>query len=198
MLEMVRGCEVPGKHLLSEQYEMQECALVANVHAHKIEEVLRHFIAMQPERLFFILELPTNADDEKRFRKNDTDPFHKDIYYIDGLDVNQALLLLSRYGNLLINDGISRFGFGTHDGTAEIMRGKYNVITLWTNTMDRYKDFFKTHEIPLADHCFTAWDTFSPELPGTCKKIEVAGQDVFDLLSELKDWGLYFSGQREE
>ncbi len=51
MLEMVEGCQVQNSHLLSEQYEKREGALIANVHAHKIKEVLRHFITTQTERL---------------------------------------------------------------------------------------------------------------------------------------------------
>jgi len=198
VLEMVKGCKVSRNHLLSEQYEIQEYALIANVHAHKMEEILQHFIAMQTQRLFFILELPVSADDEQRLRKNDTDPMHKNIYYIDGLDADHARMLLIRYGDLLINDGMSSFGFGAHDGTAEIMLGKYNIVTLWTNTMDQYKDFFDAHQIPLVENLFAAWDTFTPETPGKCMRIEVSGKSVFDLPDELKDWGIYLAEQREE
>ncbi len=51
MLEMVEGCKVQNSHLLSEQYEKRENTLIANVHAHKIKEMLRHFITTQTERL---------------------------------------------------------------------------------------------------------------------------------------------------
>ncbi len=198
MLEMVEGCKVPSSHLLSEQYEKRKGAWIANVHAHKIKEVLRHFITMQTERLFFILELPASADDEQCLRKNDTSPMHRDVYYIDGLDAEHALELLTRYGDLLINDGISSFGFGVHDDTAEIMLGKYNVVTLLTDTMDRYEDFFEAHQIPLVENLFTAWDTFTAEAPGKCILIEDAGKNAFDLPNELKDQGIYLAEQREE
>ncbi len=51
VLEMVKGCKVQNSHLLSEQYEKRENTLIANVHAHKIKEMLRHFITTQTERL---------------------------------------------------------------------------------------------------------------------------------------------------
>lgn len=101
---------------------------------------------------FFILELPSNENDEKNLRKKETDPMHKDIYYIDGLNSNEALLLLMRYGNLLINDGLSRFGFGAQDNTAEIMIGKYNVVTLWSNLIEKFDGFFETHNIKRTDN----------------------------------------------
>lgn len=198
MLELVKGCKVPKNRLLFEQYEVCGSMLTANVNACKIQEVVEHFITMQRELVFFILELPSNENDEKLLRKNDSDPFHKDIYYIDGLEKDQALVLLIRYGELLINDGLSRFGFGVQDGTAELMVEKYNIVTLWTRTMKPYADFFDIHQIPLADHCFTAWETFTKDSPGVSERIEINGKTVFDLPEELKDWGIYFAERREE
>lgn len=198
MLEMTKGFFVPQVDRLSEQYQKGETTLLANVNASKIEEVFRHFICMQEERLFFILELPASETDERKLRKSDTDPMHKDIYYIDGLTDEQALTLLIRYGELLINDGISRFGFGVQDGNAEIMRDKYNVITLWTNDSDKYEGFFEAHGIPLVEKCITAWDTFSEAAPGEAGRVDVNGMNVFDLPDELKDWGIYFYEQKKD
>ncbi len=198
MLELTKGASVPQADKLSEQYEKGETTLLANVDASKIEEVFQHFICMQEDRLFFILELPANEQDERKLRKSDTDPMHKDIYYIDGLTDKQALVLLIRYGELLINDGISKFGFGVHNGTAEIMRDKYNVMTLWSNCLSKYDGFFEAHDIPLVEKCLTAWETFSDETPGECSRIEVNGLSVYDLPEKLKDWGIYFYKQVED
>lgn len=198
MLNMIRGCKVPNAARLSEQYQQTENRFTANVSAEKIADVFAHFISVQSERLFFILELPANYDDEVRLRKYDSSPTHKDIYYIDGLTREQALTLLIRYGELLINDGISQFGFGVHDDSAELMKEKYNVLTLWTNGSGEYQDFFEPHDIPRTDDLITAWDTFSPETPGECERISVDGKDVFSLPDELSDWGIYLAEQREE
>jgi len=198
MLELVRGCVVPGRQLLHEEYERGENTLTANVNAGKIGEVLRHFIAMQTERVFFILELPTSAGDEERLRKKGTDPFHRDVYYIDGLDGDHALALLERYGELLIHDGMSTFCFGAHDGSAELMVGKYNVVTLWTREMGRYEGFFEAHQIFRVGRCLTAWDTFKTEGPGRSMTLDVDGMRVYDLPEALKGWGIYLAEQREE
>lgn len=123
---------------------------------------------------------------------------HKDIYYIDGLTDEQALVLLMRYGELLINDGISKFGFGVHNGNAELMRDKYNVVTLWTSDLGKYEGFFEAHDIPLVEECLTAWDTFSEIMPGESSRVDVNGLSVFDLPNELRDWGIYFCEQRED
>ena len=90
MLEMIKGCKVPFIDKLAQQYQVQEQGLIANVGADKIQEVFEHFITLQNEPIFFILELPTNQNDEQRLRENDNSSAHKDIYYIDGLNAKQA------------------------------------------------------------------------------------------------------------
>lgn len=198
MLEFTKGSFVPLGEKISEQYEVDGSNLIANVDASKIEEVLQHFICIQESPLFFILELPANRKDEDKLRQKDTDPMHKDIYCIDGLTDEQALVLLMRYGELLIHDGVSKFGFGAHDGSSEIMRDKYNVVTIWAKTPDDYIGFFEEHNIPRVEHCFTAWETFSEATPGESSRVDVGELSVFDLPNELKDWGIYFHDQRED
>lgn len=198
MLNMIKGCKIYGANQLREQYEINDFTMMANVNADKIEEVLRHFIILQNSLLFFILELPSNQSDEKRLRKSDSDPMHKDIYYIDGLNKDEALTLIIRYGHLLINDGLSNFGFGSQDNTAEIMVRKYNVVTLWTNTMENYDGFFEDHNINKTSKLVTAWDIFNNDTPGECFCYEVDGKSVYSLCDELKDWGIYLAEQREE
>lgn len=197
MLEMIQGCKVPDANALIEQYQLQDQVFTANVNAEKIKEVMRHFINIQKELLFFVLELPANEKDEIRLRQDDTSPLHKDIYYMDALTREEALALLSRYGERLVHDGLSHFGFGVQDNSAEIISRKYNIITLWTNQPEKYDGFFEAHDIPRVDRCLTAWDTFTPENPGESTLVEVDGKTVFDLPGEMKDWGLYFAEQRE-
>lgn len=198
MLELTKGASVPKASMLSEQYDRSETLMTANIDSRRIKEVFQHFICMQENDLFFILELPVSSDVEAKLRKADTDPMHKDIYYMDFLSKEEALTILIRYGELLINDGISRFGYGVHDNNAEIMRDKYNVITLWSNCMEKYDGFFEEHGIPRVDKCFTAWDTFSSETPGTSSRIEIDGLSVYDLPEKLKEWGLYLYEQTED
>ena len=64
---------------------------------------------------------------------DDSSPLHKNVYYIDGLTAEHSLVLLERYGELLINDGLCQFGFGLHNNTAELMSNKYNLLSLWTS-----------------------------------------------------------------
>lgn len=68
MLKMIKGCTIHSANMLSEAYETEEFTLTANVNADKILDVFIDFIKMQNVLLFFVLELPTNEDDEKKLR----------------------------------------------------------------------------------------------------------------------------------
>lgn len=198
MLKMTEGCTVPKADMLSEQYEILENRIIANVDADKTEAVIRDYILMHDKPMFFFLELPTNQRNEEKLRKNDTDPRHIDVYYIDGLNAEQALDIFSRYRYLLINDGMSRFGFGVHGQATEIMRDKYNMISLLADNVEKYTDIFNSHNIPRCENLVTAWNTFSDEMPGECDMINVNGKTVYDLPNELKSMGIYFAEKRED
>lgn len=198
MLKMIKGCHVQDDKRLQEGYKRDEFVLTANVNEDKISEVVHDFIARQNSLVFFILELPANQSDETQLRQDGSLLFHKNIYYIDGLSGEKAIILLEKYGDILINDGLSSFGFGAHDNTAEIMVRKYNVVTLWSDKLQKYDGFFEAHSIYETDNFFTAWDTFSEETPGESFSYEYNGTTVYSLVNELQEWGIYLAKQRED
>ncbi len=136
MLEMVKGCQVPFPEKLGEGYKMEERMITANVGAGKLRQAVENFIAMHAsERLFFILEIPTNQKEEPEPEK----VLHKDVYYLDGCSRKKALGILEDYGELLIQDGMSAFGFGCQETGDEIMVEKYNILpsgaaAVWRST----------------------------------------------------------------
>lgn len=65
MLNMKNGCAVPFTEKLREEYQTEENRITANVGADKLKAVLEHFLSMYSEQVFFIPELPTNANDEE-------------------------------------------------------------------------------------------------------------------------------------
>lgn len=188
---------MPFPEKLFAGYTYTAPCFTANVDADKMEELLEHFIELHREPLFFILELPTNQADETELRPGEVASFHKDVYYIDGCTQEKALLLLHSFANLLINDGRCAFGFGGHQTQDEIMIGKYNVISLFTQNTKMYAGFFEKHGIPKTENLQTAWDTFSQDFPGRAECIETDGRTVYDLPEILKAEGIYFAERRE-
>lgn len=197
MLKMIKGCSVPHTEMLQEQYQAYENSLTANVGADKIEDVIKHFLSMHSdEPVFFILELPTNINDEPKDENGIVKEFHKDVYYIDGISVTQALYILEKHGELLINDGISSFGFGCHQSGDEIMLAAYNIAMIYSGEIKKYDSFFETHGITQTDNLITAWDTFSDDTSGSCNLYVINGKNVYSILDDYKDWEIYFSERR--
>lgn len=197
-LKLTKGHSVSKPELLHEGYMYAgDTSMIANVHADKIKDVLQHFITMHEEPLFFILELPVNMNRENEIAPGVVRETHKDVYYIDGCSQEKCFELLERYGELLIHDGISSFGFGCHESQDEIMAGSYNILTIYSQHLERYADFYEVHKIGREDDLVTAWDTFTQDAPGQSTRYEYNGMLVFDLPEELKEWNIYLAETRE-
>ncbi len=182
MLRMIRGCRVPDPGALEEGFEQKDRSFYANLHAEHIDR--------EEEKKL--------REEWKRQNRDGEAPLHRNVYYWDGITPEAAFSLLDAYGELLIQDGMSSFGFGVRSFSAEIQKEKYNMVTLFAREPERYRDFFPGLGIPEREELTTAWDTFSPSTPGNCIAIRVGGRSVFDLAEELKPKGLYFAQRREE
>ena len=199
MLNLVKGHQVSLVENLFESFtKLTEHHLMANVHAEKILEIFQHFIVIHDEPLFFILELPVSIDREKVIAKNIIKESHKDVYYIDGCSREECLALLIRYGDLLVNDGLSKFGFGGHKSHDEIMLDSYNVVTIYSKELSKFYDFFEPHNIQFVEELVTASETFSETSPGISEIYESNGKTVYDLPIELAEWGIYLAETRTE
>lgn len=197
-MKLKSGCNVPFPNQIEEGYMVNVNQITANVDIDNIEDVINHFIVMHDEPLFFILELPASANDETEISPGITEKLHTNIYYIDGCSQEEALFIMSRIGNLLLNDGISAFGYGGHESGDEIMFGKYNVLTVFSLNIESYDKFFAAHNIKKKSNIITAWETFDENHPGLSKRVTIGGKDVFSIPKQFEDWGMYLAEQREE
>lgn len=197
MLNMIKGAYVPKAESLKEAFEIHDNAIHANVNAEKISELFRNFIEEHSnEPLFFILELPCNINEEEPDENGVINEYHKNVYYIDGLNSAQALSILETKGELLINDGLSCFGFGGHESQDELMKGNYNVCTMFSKNEQAVRAFFGKHNIPATDKLITAWDTFDKEHPGVSSSYSVNGERIEDLVTYFGEWGIYLAERR--
>ena len=192
------GCKIPFPNKINEEYMIKENGLIANVGSDKIESVMQHFIRMNDEPFFFILELPSSADVEEMIRPGIVEKFHKDIYYIDGCSKEEAIVIMLRVGELLFNDGLSEFGYGCHNSGDEIMFRKYNVTTIYSDKIENYSGFFEKHDINKVENVLNAWETFTEDNPGESYKITVNGKDVYSIPEQFSAWGIYMAEQRTD
>lgn len=198
MLNMVKGCRIKDPSILYEGYERIESGFVANVNADKIQALLERFILLHNEYCFVILEVPTNAKEETALASDGTQALHKDVYYLDGLTPERAVEFLRVFGEWFVHDGLSSFGIGIHSGANEIVIGKYNVVTVYTKTHQKYSGFFEAQGIHEILDLKTAWDYFAYDTPGDSFLYEYRGKNIYDLVEHFKQYGLYFAERRED
>ena len=198
MLNMIKGCKVNDPSILFEGYEQTELGFMANVNAEKLQPLLERFVLLHNEDCFIIIEIPTNAKDETAVTSGGSQPLHKDVYYLDGLTPDRTIEFLRVFGEWFIHDGLSSFGIGLHSGANEILLDKYNVVTVYTQTPQKYTNYFESHDIQEVFHLKTAWDYFDQDKPGESFLYEYKGKNVYDMVEYLKRYGLYFAERRED
>ena len=198
MLNMIKGCKIHDPSLLYEGYMLDGDYFTANVNAEKIEALIEHFIQLQTDRIFLILEIPTNAKDEVEIRPGIFEAMHMDVYYMDGMTKESAISFLHTFGPLFIHDGLCKFGFGSHSGNNEMILDYYNVLKIYTKTPHQYDGFFESHNISQTVDLQTAWCFFTNETPGECYTIPYRGKNIYDITEHLKQYGLYFAERREK
>ena len=121
MIKIKKGSIIPENIKIKEEYKVENDTIVLNIDVDKINKLLKSFVKMQKEELFLFIEVPTNINEKKEN--------YTDVYYLDGISINEIDELLNMYGDILINDGLCEFGFGVKSFNEEIMSLKYNMIT---------------------------------------------------------------------
>lgn len=201
MIELKKCCKVPFPEKLFEKYEVQEDAIQANVSTSKIIDIMKHFAHMRNEPMFFILEIPCKQYDgitESKMLAGENDDY--DVYFIDGLNEKQVDNCLDSLGNFLTKDGMNTFGIGGHESHEEILFGKYNVMTIYTKSPDRYREVMSSFGIEITESLITAWDTFDSAHPGECSLYvsEKTGKTIYDIPEDYKEFGMYLYEARKE
>ncbi len=151
--------------------------------AFKMKALAESFIDKISEPMFFFLELPKEGEALKY-----------DLYYLE-CTKPVAKAVLKRYGELLINDGVSRFGFGSHKNDEEIYFSSLQTVYIYTKREGEFEGILKSLEIS-NDKKLSAADKFDPE-NDDITLVEIDGETVFDIAENLKDAGLYFDSTVE-
>jgi len=196
MLNLRKGSSVQNHDQLYEGYQLDGLRVIANVDANKIMDLLHRFIELYNEPMFFILELHTSQQNEAVSPQGCIQNFHNDVYYIDGCSKEDTQEILNRVGEILINDGLSAFGFGCHFSKDEVMIEKYNEVLIHSSEIRKFSTLFEHLQIPQVTQLITAWSTFTQDQPGTSISIKTNGKDAYDIPEILSDMGIYFAERR--
>lgn len=183
--KLTAGVDVQLPDGFCSAYEENENGFGAVLSAEKLLPLVRGFVDILAEPVFFFVELPKNVEDEDG-------GFERDVYYLDNCTLPVARAVIKRYGDLLVQDGISCFGFGSHATNEEVYCQSYQQISLYCpENKQKAKALLEGLDVKQTDKLVTMWDSFSEDTPGTSIRIELNGENVFDIPENLKSEGMY-------
>lgn len=133
------------------------------------------------EPIFFFLELPDSERDGYK------------TYYLDNCTKEVTLAIMKRYGTVLVNDGVSRFGFGSHKNDEEIYFTDYQEFQIYSRNPKKLEKLFDRLGIDVVgeDEVVTLWDLINEDNAGCISCVEADGETVFDIPENLKSEGMY-------
>jgi hypothetical protein len=200
--KLASGVSVPSLEGIHECYEVRNkgrySSFAINLSLDTLEILLKRFCMDLVEPCFFVIEIPTNLDIEKKIRTKEPALFHSDVFYYDNCSRNTLLKIMDTYGEVLLNDGMSSFGFASHVNKDEIFVGKYKVTNIFTAEPLRYHQMLKEQNIPEENEIKTVWNNFSEDAPGEAQSLELDGKTVYDVVEKLTKQGMYFAERREQ
>ncbi len=159
------------------------------VSAEMINSILKRTVKLVKKPYFFI-EVPCTDAQEAELKEESGS--HMQLY---NLEVTQevANAILKRYGDLLINDGVTNFGFGSLETETEIYAMPFQTIMLY-NKKDTsgFEKILKQDNITeLKPNEFITIDSLlSKNNPADRVMVELNGETVFDVIENLKEVGL--------
>ncbi|MCR5816089.1 MAG: hypothetical protein K6F91_04350, partial [Ruminococcus sp.] len=84
-----------------------------------------------------------------------------------------------------------RFGFGSHSSNEEVYVMNYQQICIYSPEKTRARALLGDLGIEKTDKLHTMWEGFSEDTPGICMRVDVNGENVFDIPENLKSEGMY-------
>lgn len=176
MFQTAAGVTVPFPEKLSEQYRRDGDTLALNLSFEKLDDFVHAFYAELNAPLFLAVHPDAETDE---------------VWYLDGMTKKQLAMILDGYGELLYQDGLSAFAIGSLQTDEEIFVQKYKVISIYSPDIERFLPLLERFGVLRTDDLTTAWDTFSADHPGMAQRLEIAGQTIPDMITELQKIGMY-------
>lgn len=190
MFQTAPGVTIPFPDKIQEQFQVYEGkSIYANISFEKLKPILTEFYHNLPEPLFFVLQLPLSIHEERKLKDSNT--FHQEVCYLDGQTKSQIDDIMEKYGQILLEDGMSQFAVASHVNNEEIFIQKYKLTAFYSSSPRRFIPFLQRYGLTETDNLITVWNTFSQETPGECRRVSINGFDVYDVAEQLKKQGLY-------
>ena len=174
---LCQGVSAPNTEGLKSGYRSEGDSSTGIVGAELMAALAEGFIDMIDDPVFFLLELPAGEG--------------YDVYYLDNCTKEVAHAIMKRYGELLVQDGLSRFGFGSNSSEEELYFMDYQEFMLYTPKTGKAKKLLEGLGIKHTDKPDSMWEHFTDDEPGTLSAVELEGETVFDIPEALEEAGMY-------
>lgn len=190
MFQTAPGVTIPFPDKIQEEFKVYDGkSIYANISFEKLKPILTEFYHSLPEPLFFVLQLPLLMHEERKM--GDSNTFHQEVCYLDGQTKSQIDDIMEKYGQILLEDGMSQFAVASHVNNEEMFIQKYKLTAFYSSFPRRFIPFLKRYGLTETDNLITVWNTFSQETPGECRRVSTNGFDVYDVAEQLKKQGMY-------
>lgn len=201
---LARGVTVTDLSGVSEGFECSvpvgrdHSFLRVNVSAERIADVFLDLAALVDTPGFFVIGIPASRPVEQELHDPARPALHRDFHYLDGIDGDRLRSVFERYRELLVEDGMVTFGFGSHSGLDEVHVARYKVFEILSTKPAKYVERLIELGYPRRERLRTVRHTFTPTTPGRLERISIDGRSAFDMVVELEREGLYFGTRRTE
>ena len=189
-MKIANGIKLPNPELIKPEYQITCNHLVFNADIDNLMRLVIDFLDKINVPIIFYMEIPCTDQEEQELRKDIEDSFHQNLYYLRIEDKEDVLSILNKYGDILLHDGLSRFGLLSYE-LDEIYISKYNVTYIKGKNFRNYVELLEDYNYTRTEEIITPWKTFSKENYGTASRITINGLDVYYILTELKKEGMY-------
>lgn len=159
--------------------------------AEKIKSIVKKAVKLIKKPYFF-LEIPCTDAQEAELSKKGDNATHMQLFNLE-VTHNVADAILDRYGDLLINDGVTNFGFCSLETETEIYVMPFQNIMLYNeNDTSAFENLLRKNNIPEAkpEQYITVDSLLSKDNPADRVLVEFNGETVFDMVENLKEVGL--------
>lgn len=190
------GVSVPFPEKITEGYKAFEPGFECNVSFEKLQPLLTDFYVGLEEPLVLILHTPLPTHEEAQ--QSGSGRLHEQVHYMKGCTKNQISMIMQAYGEIILNDGMSRFGIASEVSRDEIFIAKYKIVYIFSKSIDKYVPLMHKYGLEETDTLVTAWDTFSKQAPGICRRVNINGDDIYSIRDKLLNHGMYKGEIREE
>ena len=189
MFQFASGVKISKPEEIKEGYQLFDEIIRANISFEHLSPIIKEFYVSIEEPMFLAIHCPLSQSEEKV--KSVSKTVHDEILYLDGCTRMQIENIFQTYGNLLLNDGMSQFAIASHKTGDEIFIRKYKLVDILGKNRISFIPLLEKHGIVETKNLKTIWDTFTNDTPGECSRIYIDGKDIYNVVNELKEKGLY-------